>query len=83
MSHFNPSPNKPLTLVEGEEILKQLGSINNANLNTNCPDLRELRSAIRALKSGKSANDVPSAYVKNAMESKGFVDEMYKLFENI
>lgn len=83
MSHFNLSSNKPIKLEEGEEILKQLRSINDANLNTNRPDLREIRSAIRALKSGKSANDIPPDCIKHAMESKDFSSEMVNLFQDI
>ena len=59
-------------------LIKQLPDTNNSPLNATLSDIEELKLAPKSLKYGKSARNVPSAYVKNAVEWKGFIFEMLK-----
>ena len=48
--------------------IRQLQDVNNTELDTTPPDLEKLKSTVKSLKNCKSANDVPSDFVKHAME---------------
>ena len=65
------------------DYIKQLQEIEVEGLNASPPDLEELKLTIKNLKNGKSANDVPAAYVKHAMKCDKFAHEMVKLYETI
>ena len=40
-------------------------------------------SIIKGVKSGKSANDIPTAYIKSAISCKLFLEEMLELYRTI
>ena len=84
-THFNTCSvtADPIELTDAPDFIKKLHDINDTELNMDPPDIEELRSTIKSLKYGKSANDVPPAYVKHAMECKEFELEIFKLFETI
>ena len=71
VSHFNEFP----VTTEPME-LKQLKEIEVEGLNASPSDLEELKLTIKNLKNGKSANDIPAAYVKHAMKCDKFAQEM-------
>ena len=82
--HFNKSPenDEPPNLKYPPNIIQQLRT-ENTDINTAPPSVEELKSTIASLKNGKSANDIPSAYVKHAVECKEFLVEMVELFKAI
>ena len=61
--------------------IRKLQDINHTVLDNTPPDTKKLRSTVKSLKNSKSANDIPSDFVKHAMECKGFSLEMVKLFK--
>ena len=73
----------PTEIENIPEYIKQLQDIEIDGLNSQPPDLAELKTTIRSLKNGKSANDVPAAYIKEAMKSDKFAREMLKLYESV
>ena len=83
--HFNTNleNNAPLELNDAQAFLRQLQNTNVNELDTDPPNLEELTMTIKSLKNGKSAYDVPAAYIKHAMLSKAFSNEMVKLFDAI
>ena len=85
MAHFseNRAIASPPEIENIPEYIKQLQDIQADGLNSSPPDLAELKSTIRSLKNGKSANDVPASYVKEAMKSDKFAREMLKLYESV
>ena len=41
------------------------------------------KSTIKTLKNGRTANDIPTEYIKAAAENKEFLEEMVKLYRTI
>ena len=73
----------PIELTDTPEFLKILNQIESSSINTNPPDENELRNIVSNLKEGKSACDVPIAYIKCSMNSQEFVEELVKLYQTI
>ena len=84
-SHFSELPvtPEPMELEIIPDYIKQLQEIEVEGLNASPPDLEELKLTIKNLKNGKSANDIPAAYVKHAIKCDTFAHEMVKLYETI
>ena len=74
---------EPMELENMPDYIKELQEIEVDGLNASPPDLKELKLTIENLKNGKSANDIPAAYVKHAMKCDKFAQEMVKLYETI
>ena len=85
MTHFSKNQviANPPEIENIPEYIMQLQGIQADGLKTSPPDLAELKSTIRNLKNGKSANDVPASYVKQAMKSDKFALEMLKLYHSV
>ena len=85
IAHFSENQviANPSEIESIPEYIKQLQDIKADGLNALPPDLAELKSTIKSLKNGKSANDVPASYVKQAMKSDKFAHEMLKLYESV
>ena len=83
-AHFN-TENKtgPLKLGDAPNFIKYLQEMDDVTINTEPPDIGEIRSTIYALKNGKSANDIPASYVKIGMECKEFTLELVKLIHTV
>ena len=83
--HFNPATGicDPYELNEAPEFLLQLQSIKLSNISNGPPSKEELVSVIKGLKTGKSANDIPTAYIKCAMSCDLFLEEMLELYKTI
>ena len=74
VSHFNElsvTP-EPMELENIPDYIKQLQEVEVEGLNASPPDLEELKMTIKSLQNGKSANDIPAAYVKHAMKCDEF-----------
>lgn len=83
-SHFNKEhPDTSINLEDAPKFLSDLQNMNEVQLNTNAPEEDEVRSIISSLKNGKSANDVPAIFVKCAIDSKKFMNEIMELFQTI
>ena len=83
--HFNQTTIKdtPIELTEAPVFLSSLQAIPENIMATTPPDKNELLSTIKSMKSGKTANDVPTAYIKCATESDAFMDEMVNLYKTV
>lgn len=82
--HFNPVIGEyPLELMEAPQFVLQLQNIGLLNMPSGPPTQEELVSTVKGLKSGKSANDIPTAYIKSAISCKLFLEEMLELYRTI
>ena len=85
IKHFNPTCTKPdpPELNQAPYFIEALQDLPENTLKTSPPDIDEIRNTVTKLKSGKSASDVPTIYVKSAIECEGFMEEMTKLYKSI
>ena len=83
--HFNSevTKNEPIELNEVPEFIKTLQELPENLMKTSAPDMEELKSTIKTLKNGRSANDIPTEYIKAAAENKEFLEEMVTLYRTI
>ena len=83
--HFNPVADKdePPELTEAPEFVLQLQNIELRKISSEPPSKEELLSTIKGLKTGKSANDIPTIYIKCAMSCNLFLEEMLDLYRTI
>ena len=83
--HFNLNRESTVSILASEipHSLKLTFSNNQHELHNEPPSVDELKSTIKSLKNGKSANDIPAAYVKHAIESKLIEKEFTRLFKQI
>ena len=83
--HFNSSSEllEPIELIDVPDYIKQLQSIDVSELNTSSPSTDEIQSTVNKLNNCKSATDIPAAYIKHAINCKGFIVEMEKLYKTI
>ena len=84
MQHFDIDIEKevPSELLLAPEFIKTLQDIP-GNVNVDPPNKTELLDIIKKRKNGRSANDIPVAFVKSAVHSDEFVKEMTKLYKEI
>ena len=86
-AHFNPSPTSSIQieLLDAPKFIEELQNLNDddTQFNTDPPNVEELRTVIKSLKNGKSSNDIPSEYIKHAIDCKEFLEEMVKLYKTI
>ena len=84
-AHFNKSSenDEPIDFIDAPNAIRKLCDITVTDINTAPPSVEELKSTIGSLKNGKSANDIPPAYIKHAIECKEFANEMVGLFKTI
>ena len=83
--HFNQSTTKddPIEIKEAPAFIELLKNIPENILSTAPPDRNELTTIIKSLKNGKTANDIPTAYIKHAIDCSEFMDEMVKLYKTV
>ena len=65
------------------EFIKVLQKINSRHIKSGPPDLNELTTIIKKLKDGKSANDIPSVFIKHAIDNEKFAKEMVLLYNTV
>ena len=82
--HFDRDIEKevPRELLLAPEFIKTLQDIP-GNANVDPPNKTELQDIIKKLKNGRSANDIPAAFVKSAAHSDEFVTEITNLYKEI
>ena len=84
--HFNDAGElqNPREFQAVPEFVTQLQEISQSfNIAGEAPTKVELKTTIKNLKNGKAANDIPLIYLKSAIDSKKFLDEMVKLYETV
>ena len=83
--HFNPARKEsdPPEFTNAPAFLEKLQNLHENSLNTAPPDRDELYKTIIKLKNGKSANDIPTIYIKSALTCKQFMDEIHSLYKTI
>ena len=55
----------------------------NSRLVTDPPSTQEIVATIKDLKNGKSSNDIPTIFIKTAIENDDFVKEIEKLYKDV
>ena len=84
--HFSDKdyPTAPEEFDSAPDFIRKLQEISkNSQIKTEAPDEEELKSVINKLKNGKSANDVPTAYIKCALKDKDFLNEIVLLYQTV
>lgn len=84
IKHFNRDTEKE-TPVELEIAPKFIESLREqqGHVNIDPPTSKELLEVIRKLKNGKAANDISAEFIKAAIKSNAFLDEMASLYIEI
>ena len=73
----------PIELIDAPGFLQALKDISTHDLKVGPPDESEICSVIKKLKDGKSTNDVPSSFIKNALGCLEFKNELVRLYATI
>ena len=60
--------------------MKKVQRTSSIDINAEPPDNKELKNITKRLKSGKSANDIPTAFLKCALDSEQILDELNRLY---
>ena len=85
MDHFNQQrhTDDPTELIQTPDFILKLQDVKIDCIQTSAPDLNEIRSTLKKLKNGKSANDIPAEYLKYAESSDEYVNEMVKMYKMV
>ena len=54
-----------------------------SDINTLPPDSSEIKAALKKLKNGKAANDIPAELLKNAVDDEEFLSELTRLYSDV
>ena len=73
----------PFELSNVPPFLEKLKQISTESLINGPPDELELMKTIKKLKNGKASNDIPVAFVKHAIVSREFRQELTELYKTI
>ena len=52
-------------------------------MNTLPPENGEIKTALKKLRNGKAANDIPAELLKNAVENEEFLNELTRLYSDV
>ena len=82
LDHFSikeklPTPSE---LINVPKFMKKVQRASPIDINIEPPDNEELKNILKRLKSWKSANDVPTAFLKCALDSEEILDELNQLY---
>ena len=80
--HFNPtftSSTEPEELKNLPKHMQHLQSISTESIQNNIPDKQEIIKALKKLKNGKAANDIPSELLKYAVDCEPLLTELERL----
>ena len=82
--HFNTNLDKtiPLELHEAD-FINTLKEIPSDSINVEPPTSEEIKETIKQLKQGKSASDIPTEYIKAAIENPLFLKEITQLYQTV
>ena len=85
MEHFreNDTEIEPTELEVLPKVIRKLQDITTDGVETGPPDMAELKTVIKKLKNGKSANDVPISFIKHALDNNNFALELLKLYHTV
>jgi len=75
--------NEPINFSALPEYIEKLQKIKCGIIKTSPPSKDEVLEVVKKLKDGKAANDIPTAFVKHATESKEFLEELTCLYETV
>ena len=82
--HFNKNLNLETPMeVENAQFINVLNEIPSSFLDSSSPKAEEVLKTIKSLKQGKSAVDVPTEYIKVAIENKQFLNEIVQLYQTV
>ena len=74
----------PVELTNAPEFMVNLKRISNSiAINSDAPSRTEIIDTLKRLKNGKSSNDLPSIFLKSAVESKEVVEELTTLYTTV
>jgi len=73
----------PIELDDVPEFTLKLKLLSTQNLNILPPEEKEIIDIIKNLKERKSANEIPIAFIKCAIDNKDFVSEIVKLYQSV
>ena len=59
--------------------MQHLQSISTESIQNNVPDKQEIIKALKKLKNGKAANDIPSELLKYAVDCESLITELERL----
>ena len=52
-------------------------------MNTLPPDSGEIKTALKKLKNGNAANDIPAELLKNAVDNEAFLNELTQMYSDV
>ena len=82
--HFNKNLDFEIPMeVENAQFINVLKEIPNSLIDSSPPEAEEVLKTIKSLKQGKSAVDVPTEYIKVAIENKKFLNEIVQLYQTV
>ena len=73
----------PIELESAPEFIETLQNISTNDIKTGPPDESEIINVVKKLKDGKSASDVPTIFIKCALDCSEFKAELVRLFATI
>ena len=71
----------PIELMEAPAFLSALQAISTDDIKVGPLNEAEIINVIKKLKEGKSTNDIPSTFIKNALSCNEFREELMKLYK--
>ena len=83
MQHFAQGNhgNDPVELIDAPDWIRKLQKMPGREINVNPPKKEEILDVLKKLKKGKAANDVPTIYLKYAIQCESVILELEKLYE--
>ena len=73
----------PIELIDAPAFLSSLQAISTEGIKVGPPNEAEINHVIKKLREGKSTNDIPSTFIKNALGCAEFKAELLKLYRTI
>ena len=83
--HFSPlrTDEPPLELQQAPRFIVDLKKINIERIDTSSPSKKEIYDIMKKLKGGKSSNDVPTEFLKAAIERDEIATELERIYETV
>ena len=83
--HFDDDRDEadPISFTVLPDYIEKLQKIKCEKIKTSSPSSDEILQVVKKLKDGKAANDIPSAFIKHAIECEEFLKELTSLYETV
>ena len=83
--HFKNTeqPPDPIELQNVPNFANNLRNVKTNEMNTLPPDSGEIKMALKKLKNGKAANDIPAELLKNAVDNDEFLNELTQMYSDV